>query len=160
MTASSGGFGLFTIGSGIAGDGAAGKRPGGGIPGKGALLPRVRSTDARTGRAASCYESGGLPSEGRLNWENAMSVLSKVLGFFGKKDASKADAKPAGPAARKASAKGGAGKAETKVVGKTAGKAAAGRTEAATPVSKADAAKEALKARNKAARKARKRNQS
>jgi hypothetical protein len=92
-----------------------------------------------------------------------MSVLSKVLGFFGKKDASKADAKPAGTSARKAPAKSGSGKPETKVVGKPTGKtpakATSGRTEAVAPVSKADAAKEAQRARSKAARKARKRNQ-
>lgn len=88
-----------------------------------------------------------------------MSVLSKVLGFFGKKDASKADAKPAGTSARKAPAKSGSGKPETKVVGKTSTKTVGGRAGAVAPVSKADAAKEALKARNKAARKARKRNQ-
>jgi hypothetical protein len=92
-----------------------------------------------------------------------MSVLSKVLGFFGRKDAPKADAKPAGTSARKATPKSGAGKAETKVAGrpaaKTAAKPASGRAGTAAPVSKADAAKEAQRIRNKAARKARKRNQ-
>jgi hypothetical protein len=83
-----------------------------------------------------------------------MSVLSKVLGIFGKKDAPKAE--PAsGGGARKTGNKPVSRSAE-KAASRSPAKAGVGRTSATLTADAGDP-RAAVKARNKAARKARKR---